>query len=234
MPLPLNSRTLLVHRNPNVALSPYDGKVGAMIGDYIYTTPNQSFIPLPLYGDRKVLVRQNYRYGVDDHTQWPQPYSKLVPHLAVIPQKPTDPNDPLAPLWYNPQESHFVQLSPGTIASAIGILDPIFLAPLAAIAKDLHLRFFSYAKSLLEGTKPNAVAACLERISGFALNRLSSLKTSWTRIRFTLTELQCLLLELRPCLDYLEIYKPMMDFSSITPSNPSIAYTIEWLKNLAP
>ncbi|KAF9042145.1 hypothetical protein BJ165DRAFT_1546236 [Panaeolus papilionaceus] len=221
-----NSPSLLAHRNPNVSLSAYDGKVGAIIGDCIYTTPNESFIPLPPRGDREVLVRQDYRYGVDDHTLWPQSYSNLVPHLAVIPRKSTSPNDPLAPLWRDPQESHFIQSSQGSIVSNIGILDPVFLEPLELIAKQLRLRFFSYAKSLPEGKNPNVVAACLERISGFTLNRLLSLRTSWTQIRFTLTELQRLLLELRGCLDYLEIYKPMLDLSHMAPSNPSTIPTM--------
>ncbi|KAF9034603.1 hypothetical protein BJ165DRAFT_1534040 [Panaeolus papilionaceus] len=145
MPLCSNSQSLLAHRNPNA----YNGKVGAVIGDCIYTTPNEFFIPLPAHGnDCEVLVCQDYQYGVDDHTLWPQPYSNLVPHLAIIPRKPTDPNDPLAPLWHDPQDSHFLHASQGTIASGIGTLDPAFLAPLELIAKDLRLWFFAYTKSL--------------------------------------------------------------------------------------
>ncbi|KAF9034609.1 hypothetical protein BJ165DRAFT_1409897 [Panaeolus papilionaceus] len=80
--------------------------------------------------------------------------------------------------------------------------------------------------SVSEGKSPNGVASSLERISGYVLNRLLSLKTTWIQICFTLTELQHLLLELRGCLDYLEIFKPMMDLSHIAPSNPTTIHTI--------
>ncbi|KAF9053486.1 hypothetical protein BJ165DRAFT_1524180 [Panaeolus papilionaceus] len=92
----LMAETLKFNHSSKASLSPYDGKVGAIIGEFIYTTPNENFIPLPLSGDRKVQVRRDYRYGPDDHTLWPQTYSSLAPHLAG--SNPPSALPPIAPV----------------------------------------------------------------------------------------------------------------------------------------
>ncbi|PPR02078.1 hypothetical protein CVT24_011176 [Panaeolus cyanescens] len=221
-----SSRFLLAKRNPNAALTPYDGKVGAVIGDYVYTTPNETFIPLPVLGDREVQVRKDYRYGPDDHTLWPQPYSSLAPHLAAIPRKPSDPNHPLAPLWLDPQPSDFLPTSQGTISTGLGRIHPDFLAKIEALAALLTQRFNAYVKALSKDQQPNVVLSSLHCITGYVRQRLASLPTTWHRIRFTVTEVQRLLLELHGCLDYLEIYKPQIDGSRPPPSTLSTLPTI--------
>ncbi|KAF9042390.1 hypothetical protein BJ165DRAFT_1406053 [Panaeolus papilionaceus] len=94
-----SSLALLAHRDPSAPLTAYDGRVGVVIGEFIYTSPNESFIPCPILGFRRVVVREDYRFGPDDHTLWPQPYSESFPHLAAIPQQPTDSTDPLHIMW---------------------------------------------------------------------------------------------------------------------------------------
>ncbi|PPR05895.1 hypothetical protein CVT24_006643 [Panaeolus cyanescens] len=221
-----SSSFLLAKRNPNAALTPYDGKVGAVIGNYVYTTPNETFIPLPVLGEREVHVRKDYRYGPDDHTLWPQPYSSLAPHLAAIPRKPSDPNHPLAPLWLDPQPSDFLPTSQGTISTGLGRIDPDFLAKIEALAGLLTQRFNAYVQSLSKDKQPNLVVSSLHRIAGYVRQRLASLPTTWHQIRFTVTEVQRLLLELHGCLDYIEIYKPQIDGTRPSPSTPSTLPTI--------
>ncbi|PPQ71579.1 hypothetical protein CVT24_006434 [Panaeolus cyanescens] len=221
------SKFLLAHRDPNAILTPYDGRVGALIGNYIYTTPNETFIPLPLYGDREVYVRQDYRYGPDDHTLWPQIYTPLAPHLAAIPRKPVDPKHPLTPLWLNPKPSDFIPTSPGeTSPSSLGKINPDFIAKIRPVSTLLNTRYNAYVNSLALGELPNSFASSLHRISGYVIGRLTSLPMTWSQIRFTVTELQRLLLELHGCLDYIETYKPQLDGLLPMPANPPTLPTI--------
>ncbi|PPQ68817.1 hypothetical protein CVT24_007702 [Panaeolus cyanescens] len=222
---PSNSTLLLKNRNPSLRLTPYDGKVGTVIQDHIYTTPNETFIPMPLFGAREVLVRQDFRYGPDDHTLWPQPYSSLSPHLAAIPRKPTDSTHPLAPLWKNPSPSDFVSTAQGAIATGLGKISSSFFDELNSIAVPLQARYDDYVNSL-PSRKPNPVAATLHRIVGFVQQRLQSFTTNWIQVRFTVTEFQRLLLELHGCLDYIQTYKPQIDGFVSAPVKTTTLQTI--------
>lgn len=44
----------------------------------------------PLGAARKLYLRKDYKYGIDDPIQWPQVWSELHCHLAVIPLRPRD------------------------------------------------------------------------------------------------------------------------------------------------
>jgi hypothetical protein len=54
-----------------------DGKVGALLfsGEYFVTTPNQTFIPEPPAGERKVMMHADSLYADDDPILW-QPSKK--------------------------------------------------------------------------------------------------------------------------------------------------------------
>ena len=77
-------------------LGPFDGKVAAVIGNYLITTPNQDVIWFPPWGKRNIRLRADIRYGFDDPTLWPQPYMVNYPYLGTIPRKPDSEDDPLA------------------------------------------------------------------------------------------------------------------------------------------
>ena len=108
---------LLIGRNPDgnvyiftplhlcwfsiVPLGPFDGRVAAVVGDFVCTMPNQTCIFLPLMQKSEVKLRADIRYGPDDATLWPQPWVKMFCHLCAIPRKPEDPNDPLSIMWWD-------------------------------------------------------------------------------------------------------------------------------------
>ncbi|KAF9035469.1 hypothetical protein BJ165DRAFT_1409348 [Panaeolus papilionaceus] len=195
------SSALLANRNSAASLTAYDGKVGAIIGKYVYTSPNESFIPHPLLGYRHVRVREDYRYGPDDHTLWPQPYSEQHPHLGTIPRRPQDPNKPLSAMWYDPVTTDFCPINNGSID-----------------------RFKKWS-SLNPDDKPvKKFISTLERALHYTYVHLQALVASWHQIRFTFTELQRYYLEIVGCLDYLEVYKPHMD--GVQSSQPPLANTI--------
>ncbi|KAF9049062.1 hypothetical protein BJ165DRAFT_1343930, partial [Panaeolus papilionaceus] len=127
------SKSIFIHiyffysKSRPAPLTAYDGRVGAIIGKYVYTSPNESFIPHPLLGHRHVRVREDYRYGPDDHTLWPQPYSEQHPHLGAIPRRPQDANNPLSVMWYDPVTADFRPVNNGGIMDDLGKLDPILV-----------------------------------------------------------------------------------------------------------
>ncbi|PPQ83967.1 hypothetical protein CVT24_008299 [Panaeolus cyanescens] len=202
---------LLAHRNPTAPLTAYDGKVGALIGKYIYTTPNETFIPHPPIGNRHVRVREDYRFGPDDHTLWPQPYSSTYPHLGAIPRRPEDVHNALSIMWYDPLQADFDPVE-GGIVDGIGKLNPTLLASkIEPLVQSLQNRFDQWYASI-PGDKPvKKFVGVLERAMHYTLIRLKAHIATWHHIRFSLTELQRYYLELLGCLNYLEIYKPHMD-----------------------
>ncbi|KAF9044195.1 hypothetical protein BJ165DRAFT_1528756 [Panaeolus papilionaceus] len=219
------SGCLLANKNSAAPLTAYDGKVGAIIGKFVYTTPNESFIPHPLLGYRHIRVREDYRYGPDDPTLWPQPYSEQHPHLGAIPRRPEDPNEPLSVMWYDPVDADFVPVNNGSILDGLGRLNPVFVETrMKPLVESLQDRFTKWSSSTPDDKPVKKFVSVLERALHYTFVRLQALTTTWHQIRFTLTELQRYYLEMLGCLDYVEVYKPRMDAAQS--SRPTLAKTI--------
>jgi hypothetical protein len=84
-----------------------DAKVAAFAGDSVVTTPNEDYVPEVLTGTAEVQLRADLRYGPDDATLWPQPYLEKYPFLALIPKKPSDPENYKAIMWWLPRGREF-------------------------------------------------------------------------------------------------------------------------------
>ncbi|KAE9383312.1 hypothetical protein BT96DRAFT_1009368 [Gymnopus androsaceus JB14] len=96
----LNNPDLITHRrSPEELLRSCDGLCGEIIpGEGIFvTSPNMSFVPIPLTFTR-VSIRRLHNFGKDDPLFWPQPFDSAFGHLAVIPC-PTLTNPDLSPTW---------------------------------------------------------------------------------------------------------------------------------------
>lgn len=104
-----------------VPLGPFDGRVAAVVEDFVCTTPNQTRIFLPSMRKAEVRLRADARYGPDDPTLWPQPWVERYCHLGAIPRKPDDPNDPLSIMWWDPTCDDFKSLD-GSLVDGIGEL----------------------------------------------------------------------------------------------------------------
>ncbi|PPR00973.1 hypothetical protein CVT24_000269 [Panaeolus cyanescens] len=201
----------LIARIPNDVNNPLHflvGNVAAVIGKFLYTTPNSSFIPFPSSGHRDLHLRNDYRYGPDDPTLWPQPYSERSPHLGLIARIPNDVNNPLHFLVWNPTPNDFVA-STG-IANGVGRLAQQRVNTLASLVNRTRSRFSRYVAQLGD-KKPNPVATLLNTAIHHTLTRLQSLPATYTQLNFGVTELQRYILELDALLDYVEIFKPIMD-----------------------
>lgn len=188
-------------------LGPFDGRVAAVVGDFVCTTPNQTRIFLPSMQKSELKLRADVRYGPDDPTLWPQPYIINVCHLGAIPRKPDDPNDPLSILWWDPARDDFI-FSGGSLVDGLGQLSGSKLLLLRNLMSNMDERIKDHRHSF---PNPNKLLLVLERAMQDSFARLDSLKTTLTEMRIGVTEFQRYYLEVYAILDYMEIYKPRMD-----------------------
>lgn len=201
--------------------------MAAVVKDFVCTTPNQHRIPLPPIQRREVHLRADFRYGPDDPTLWPQPWIAVHCHLGAIPRKPDDPDDPLSIMWWDPTRDDFKSLD-GSLVDGLGELSsPKFLS-LQAMVRNLESRLDDYKKT---SQKPNELLLVLVKAMQDACTRLGSLKTTFSEMRFGVTEFQRYYLEVRGCLDYLEIYKPRLDGQK--PAADTVANCVGAFTNVA-
>ena len=188
-------------------LGPFDGKVAAVIGDWLITTPNQDVIWHPPWDKRSVRLRSNARYGFDDPTLWPQAYVIQYPHLGAIPRKPDDPHDPLSLMWWDPTESDFV-LSPNALVDGLGQLSRDMCEKFDTCRRELVRRIDEYKGNT---NSPNYYLLSIGKAMNHAGIRLGCIPSSFQEMNFGVTEFQRYYLETLGLLDYLEVYKPRMD-----------------------
>ena len=153
---------------------------------------------------REVYLRADVRYGPDDPTLWPQPWVSVYCHLGAIPRKPNDSNDPLSIMWWNPTHDDFESFD-GALVDGLGELSRSKFLSFQAMMTSLENRIEDYKKT---SPKSNHLLTVLVKAMQDACVRLGSLKTTFSEMRFGVTEFQRYYLEVRGCLDYLELYKP--------------------------
>ncbi|KAK0474599.1 hypothetical protein IW261DRAFT_1568603 [Armillaria novae-zelandiae] len=104
-------KVLLRNAKPGQSLKGWDGCLGAALDSQVLlVTPNTSVLFQPPMGvTREITLRENCRYGQDDHLSWPQPYSAKRPHLGCIRKAPIDIR--FQPLYGLPLHSHFEELN---------------------------------------------------------------------------------------------------------------------------
>ena len=132
---------------PQYPLGPFDGRVAAIIKEFVCTTPNQSRIFLPALQRRQVLLRQDFCYGPDDSTLWPQPWVAMYCHLAAIPRKPNDSNDALSLMWWDPTPEDFKSFDGSLVDGLAELSRPNFLL-LQAMMISLESRLEDYKSPL--------------------------------------------------------------------------------------
>jgi hypothetical protein len=190
-----------------VPLGPFDGRVAAVIEDFVCTTPNQNCIFLPAMQNADVRLRADVRYGPDDPTLWPQPWVERYCHLGAIPRKPDDPDDPLSIMWWDPTRDDF-NSSGGGLIDGIGELSASKLLPLRKMLSSMEDRIEGHKRAF---PSPNKHLLMLVRAMQDSFARIDTLKTTFTDLRVGVTEFQRHYLEVYGCLDYMEIYVPRMD-----------------------
>ncbi len=179
---------------------------------------------------REVHLRADFRYGPDDPTLWPQPWVGEYPHLGAIPRKPDDPLDPLSIMWWDPTSNDFESFGAGII-DGLGELSKSKISSLEAVMRDLENRIEDYKQTCTNLNPPNTYLTSIVKAMQDAFVRLRSLKTTFTEMRFGLTEFQRYFLEVGGCLDYIVLYKPQMDGQK--PAATTVANCIGVFTNIA-
>jgi hypothetical protein len=176
---------------------------------------------------REVYLRGDVRYGPDNPTLWPQPWIHPYCHLGAIPRKPDDINDSLSIIWWNPTHDDFKSFD-GSLVDGLGELSRTKFLLFRAMMMSLENRVEDYKKT---SPKANNLLSSLVKAMQDACLRLGSLKTTYSEMRFGVTEFQHYYLEVRGCLDYLEIYKPRMD--GLKPPAETVLNCVRAFTNIA-
>ncbi|KAJ7438659.1 hypothetical protein B0H11DRAFT_2104329, partial [Mycena galericulata] len=198
---------LLKNRNPLARLGSFDGRVGAIIefnAETYFITTNADYIPaLPsIAKPHKVYLRSDMRYGMDDPTLWPQPYSRTYSHLAAIPRR--EQRQDLELMWWQPTHADFV---PGSsITRGLGKLAPSKLSQLDVAVNDIVARYRQY-KSTASTTPPEFFDQLIQNLV-VCMERLQLLPSTYDKTFFGLTSLQRTYLELDALLAFMTVYQP--------------------------
>ncbi|TFK60528.1 hypothetical protein BDN72DRAFT_904875 [Pluteus cervinus] len=214
-------------RNPDLLLcnkpmagyvySAEDGLVGALLddkGEMFITSPNyRQILAPPLGGDRKLYMRENFRYGPDDPVQWPQAFVPYMAHLVALPIPPENESNPLHVMYWIPGHHDFTQEST-SIFTGLG---------------RLHSSKFKALNDLCQALLDRSNACVRKDDSTFVLEYSTVLRDYLHRIHTILTDfgtmvklvrgLQRIYLEFLALLDYLEEFQPRMDGAVVSSPN---------------
>ncbi|KAF9034146.1 hypothetical protein BJ165DRAFT_1534345 [Panaeolus papilionaceus] len=206
---------IIASRNPHAAsLCALDGQVAALMEHagikYLITTPNQDHVPVPPVGERQLRLRSDLRYGLEDHTQWPQFHVMDYPHLFAILSKPHDDNNALSILWWTPTQSDFESEATSTL-SGMGHLS------------QKRVEQFQHLKGMLEdlvtdslssgniSQKTTDVLTLFQFQMYNAVERLKALAMPFDEVVFNVTEFQRIYLSLDAMLRYWHVYQPRLN-----------------------
>jgi hypothetical protein len=130
-------------------------------------------------------------------------------------------------MWWNPTLDDFKSFD-GSLADGLGELSRSKYLSFQKMMMSLENRIEEYKTTR---QKPNNLLLAIAKAMRDACIRLGSLKTTFSEMRFGVTEFQRYYLEVRGCLDYLEIYKPRMD--GLKPAAETVANCVGASTNIA-
>jgi hypothetical protein len=158
-----------------------------------------------------MLLREDFRFGDDDCTVWPQVYTTTFPHIIAIPRRPAQAKDdsPEALMWWTPSKSDFVHMIINGIKGLCN-LPPAKLKMLREHVDKQSTRYKSYLQTPEVG-KEHGIARSLASTLEDAMLRLETLSLTRTQVRLTLAELQWVSLELDALITYRLVYCPHID-----------------------
>ena len=208
--LSYDSSSLLFNGN-SAALGPFDGLVAALHprhADFYIATPNQEDVFSPP-GPCNVYARFDGRYGPDDHTQWPQPFSHSAPYLCCIPKCGGQATEDSI-MWWNPTHRDFEPTLRHGWNIGIGFLPHQELQSMEQCCERLNQRVGQYQTEnnpIHHHPLTHSLSANLRR----TLSRLRVVATTQKEALFECRQVQRQWMELRALMDYIEIYEPHME-----------------------
>ncbi|RDB20396.1 hypothetical protein Hypma_012500 [Hypsizygus marmoreus] len=178
-------------------------------GRRIISSPNAYWIPKLKAGPRKVYPRADGRFAMEDRSLWPQYYSYGFDYIICIPRKPSDPNDPLSILWWDPQDSELSLVEGNSVDIRLYELPANRLAQLQVwrdrLVEEANEYQRTHKRSPLLGLITTALRHTWLRMSLGAMTRRQVIQL--------VPEFQRLCLDTRAWLDYVQIYTPRLHAS---------------------
>ena len=176
--------------------------------EYYISSANYDHILLPPGPTCNVFARSDGRYGQDDHTQWPQPYSRKYPFLCCILKKSDDSDHSV--IWQDPVYDDFEWIIRDGMKIGLGKwLDWL----IESLGKSCRWLMDEVAQRRTSDATLNAhpflatQTIQLER----ALNRLRVITMGYHGAMKGLRLVQRLWLELHALMDYVQTYLPSME-----------------------
>jgi len=139
-------------------------------------------------------------------TLWQQTFISKYPHLAAIQRKPTNPNDPLSIMWWNPTLFDFLPC-PNSLVVGLSQLNPARYKDLYDCQCELNTRIHAY---MLAAEKLSILIQNLLHTMNHSGVCICSLQTTFLEMIFGVTEFQRYFLKVLGLINFLEIYKPHM------------------------
>jgi len=195
----------------SVPLGPFDGRVVALHPrhpDFYIATPNQEDVFSPP-GPCNVYARFDGRYGPDDHTQWPQPFSHSAPYLCCIPKREGQAADDSI-MWWNPTHQDFEPTIHHGWNIGIGFLPHQELRSMEQCCERLSQRVGQY-RTKNDPSNHHPLTRSLSANLRRTLSRLRAVAMTRKEVLFECRQVQRQWMELRALMDYIEIYEPHMD-----------------------
>jgi hypothetical protein len=194
----------------SVSLGPFDGRVAAIHSDpscpaFYIASPNQDDVFAPP-GPCNVYARADGRYGPDDHTQWPQPFSHSAPYLCCIPKRDGQQAENSI-MWWNPTSQDFKSTVRHEWDLGIGFLPQDELQLMVQSCERLNKRVEKHSANNNHHPAICPLSTNLRR----TLNRLRAVAMTRREVLFECRQVQRQWMELRALMDYIEIYEPHME-----------------------
>ncbi|PBK79638.1 hypothetical protein ARMGADRAFT_1040643 [Armillaria gallica] len=166
-------KVLLRNAKPGQSLMGWDGRLGAALDSQVLlVTPNASILFQPPMGaTREITLRENCRYGQDDHLLWLQPYSPKRPHLGCIQKAPIDIR--FQPLYSLPQCRDFEELNTCSAITGPGLWSSLKFAQFQGtcdlVLRDIETGTWNEPHKSLIRTYQTYIEMFLEQIEGLPL-----------------------------------------------------------------
>ncbi|PBK63765.1 hypothetical protein ARMSODRAFT_1023663 [Armillaria solidipes] len=192
---------------PPLACKAWEGLYGTVLDQStILTTPNagQGLLQPPLSRNREVMMRQDYRYGQDDHLIWPQPYNPRRPHFACI--RRSGGGTPYDVLYQLVRRRDFFESENASGIRGPGLWNAVTLERLRSVCELIFTEVNSKEREL----SMQRVLITNSHYIRLFLECLATLPMVFERLRLCVTETQRLVHELRAYIDYIELYRPRM------------------------
>ncbi|KAL0579567.1 hypothetical protein V5O48_002447 [Marasmius crinis-equi] len=201
---------------PTHSLTGEDGRIGALHNDSFITCLFDCDILMPTPpSTENVQVDTHGKFGEHDFTVWPQWYSRIHPHHAIMPKKPTpdDTDNPYTPflcMWADILDED-VDWVGNSALSGVGILRPALFQEFKKAVESLVAEAENFVKG--SGSSPEFTKFIKIRVARLKAyrDRLTCSRADLLSMRITVTSLQRLWFDLKTGIRYMKVFQPMMN-----------------------